>query len=75
MTKNEYVKTLIILLDLDKAVESDLNKLSVGTLKVMYEGYIKNAREFQFQNERMNAAEKEVKMWKDIKRERKSAAI
>ena len=72
MTKNEQAKTLVILLNLENSHVAELAKLPTATLNAMYEGYIKNAREFQFQNERMVAAEKELKMWKDIGRERKN---
>jgi hypothetical protein len=68
MTKTDYAKALVVLLDMEATQVAELNKLSVGTLTDMYNNYIKNAQEFQFQNERLNVAEKELRMWREISR-------
>jgi hypothetical protein len=45
--KADYVKGLAILFDLPKDAKKDIEKLSVGTLAMLFEGQKKNALAFQ----------------------------
>lgn len=45
--KDEYVKALTILFDLDKQSGKELGKLSKETLDKLYQGQIKNAKSYQ----------------------------